>query len=123
MDPIALLIGWGVPAKLAKPLLIGVGILLLIGAIFAAVKIHDHRVIKQHEAQQQAANAIADRKADQQAANSRVADQQRADAESAQIKEAVNEAGTDPAARRAAYYKCVRAQQDARRAGKLAPHC
>jgi hypothetical protein len=51
MNLVALLVGWGVPAKLAKPLLIGLGILLFIGAIFAAVKIHDHRVVAQHEAQ------------------------------------------------------------------------
>jgi hypothetical protein len=68
MNLVALLVGWGVPAKLAKPLLIGLGILLFIGAIFAAVKIHDHRVVAQHEAQiQQRAAPATDQAATERA--------------------------------------------------------
>lgn len=37
MDPIVLITGWGVPAKLAKPLLYGLGILLLVGAVWLSI--------------------------------------------------------------------------------------
>jgi hypothetical protein len=62
LNLVALVTGWGLPAKLAKPLLIGAGVLLLIIAVFAAVKIHDHRIISNHDANQRAATTIADRK-------------------------------------------------------------
>jgi hypothetical protein len=119
----ALLVRWGVPARFAKPLLVGVALLLLIAAVFAAVKIHDRRVISQHEAKQEASTAKADKRADNHAADQRRTDDARSTQEAQQIKEAVNEAGSDPAARRAAYYECVRRQQSARRAGKPSPDC
>ena len=123
MNPIALLIGWGVPAKLAKPLLYALGIGLLLLAFAAAVKLHDRRVVQAHEAQQEIATAKADRKADTNAADQRVADQARLTNESEQIQEATNEARSTGADPRAAYYECVRKQQAARRARKPSPDC
>jgi hypothetical protein len=123
MNIIATLIGWGVPARFAKPLLYGVGAVLLCLVIWGAVKIHDHRVIATHEAQQEAATAKADRQADTTAAVQRRADDATLTNETTAIKEAVNEAGPDPAARRSAYYDCVRKQQAARRDSKLSASC
>jgi hypothetical protein len=120
---IGILVGWGVPQKLVKPLLIGIGALLLIFAIFAGVKIHDHRVIKQHQAEQDAANAKADRAADQKAADQRRTDDARVTTETQEINHAISEAkrsGTDP---RSAYYQCVKLQQAARAAKRVVPAC
>lgn len=113
----------GVPARFAKAAIIGTAVILLGLAILAAVKIHDHRVIATHEAKQEAATAKADRKADAHAAEQRRVDDARSTQETQQIKEAVNEAGSDPAARRAAYYRCVQLQQSARKSGKLPADC
>lgn len=77
-----MIIGLGVPAKLAKPLLIGVGVLLLVGLAFAAVKIHDHRVVATHDAQIEVKTLQA-----QQKANDAASDQRSTDA----IKQAQNE--------------------------------
>jgi uncharacterized membrane protein YhiD involved in acid resistance len=116
---IARVIALGVPAKLAKPILAVIAALLLIGALWGLKSLHDRRVISQHEAKQEASTA----KADNHAADQRRTDDARSTQEAQQIKEAVNEAGSDPAARRAAYYRCVSAQQSARRAGKPSPDC
>jgi threonine dehydrogenase-like Zn-dependent dehydrogenase len=42
--------GIGIPARFQKAAIIGAGVVFLLLAIFAAVKIHDHRVIAAHEA-------------------------------------------------------------------------
>ena len=57
-------------ASYAKPLIYAVGGLLVLLAIFAAFKIHDHRVIAAHEAQVQQRAA----KANDQAASERAND-------------------------------------------------
>lgn len=114
--------GWVGP-RFAKPLLIGVGALLLCLAIFAAVKLHDRRVIDTHEAKQDAANAKADRKADATAAEQRRVDDARLTTETQEVNNAVSEAkrtGADP---RAAYYACVKLQQAARAANRVVPSC
>lgn len=71
---LALVTGWGVPAKLAKPLLIGVGALLLCLAIFAAVKLHDRRVIDTHEAVQEVKTLQAQQSANDNASAARSSD-------------------------------------------------
>jgi Na+-transporting methylmalonyl-CoA/oxaloacetate decarboxylase gamma subunit len=109
--------------RFAKPLIVGAGIVLLLLAVLAVVKIHDHRVIATHEAKQDAANAKADRQADAKAAEQRRTDDTRTTQESQQVKEAVNDArsqGRDP---RTAYYKCVELQQRARAAKLVVPAC
>ena len=113
----------GIPPQFRKAALIGTAIVLLAALLAIGKCTYDRSVIKAHEAKQEAANAKADRKADQKAAEQRRADDARSTTEAQQIKEAVNEAGKDPAARRAAYYRCVSAQQSARRTGKRAAAC
>lgn len=113
----------GVSPAAARAIAYAAGAVLLLLMILAVVKAHDHRIIAAHEAKQDAANARADRKADAAAAEQRRADDARSTDEATQIKEAINEAGNDPAARRAAYYRCVVRQQSARRDGKPSPDC
>lgn len=120
---LSLIMGAGVPARLAKPVLGIIVALALIGAFFGLKSCYDHGIINAHEAKQEAAAAEADRKADTKAAEQRRADDARLTTETQEIKEAVNEAGSDPAARRAAYYECVRKQQSARRNGKPPADC
>jgi hypothetical protein len=63
------LIGLGVPAKAARPLIIGVGALLIVGAAFGAWKLwlhhHDRGVVEQHEAKVTAQLQMQARTADQ----------------------------------------------------------
>lgn len=104
----------GIPAKFAKPAIYAALITLAVLALGVAKCTYDHRIIAAHEAKQDAANAKADRKADQKAAEQRRTDDTRLQTETQEIKDAVQKAGSDPAARRAAYYDCVRKQQLAR---------
>lgn len=120
---ISLVTGLGVPARFAKPVLAVVAALALLAAFMGLKSCYDHKVIATHDAKQEAATAKADRKADTNAAEQRRADDSRSTDESTQIKEAINEAGSDPAARRAAYYRCVQLQQAARHSGKPSPAC
>jgi predicted lipid-binding transport protein (Tim44 family) len=113
----------GIPAKWAKGAVIAILIALLLAGLGIGKCAYDKRVIANHEAKQEAATAKADRKADAKAAEQRRADDNRSTAEATEIKEAVNEAGNDPAARRAAYYRCVQLQQSARKSGKPSPDC
>jgi hypothetical protein len=113
----------GIPPQFRKAALIGTAVALLIALLAIGKCTYDRSVIRNHEAKQEAATAKADRKADQKAAEQRRADDSRSTIEVQQIKEAVNEAGNDPAARRAAYYRCVRVQQAARKSGKQPASC
>jgi small-conductance mechanosensitive channel len=120
---LSLVTGLGVPLRWAKPVLGLVAAIALIGAFFGLKSCYDHSIIKTHDAKQEAATAKADRAADTKAAEQRRADDARLSTETQQIKEAVNEAGSDPAARRAAYYRCVQLQQQARHSGKPPADC
>lgn len=120
---VSLVTGLGVPLRFAKPVLGIIAALALIGAFLGLKSCYDHGIIGKHEAKQEAATAKADRKADTKAAEQRRADDARLTTETQEIKEAVNEAGSDPAARRAAYYRCVQLQQAARHSGKQPADC
>jgi D-arabinose 1-dehydrogenase-like Zn-dependent alcohol dehydrogenase len=61
---LSLATGIGIPPRFAKFAVIGAGIVLLLLIVFAAVKIHDHRVVAQHEQQlQQRAKPATDQAA------------------------------------------------------------
>lgn len=120
---LSLIMGAGVPARWAKPVLAVVGALLLLAVLWGGKCAYDRSIINAHEAKQEAATAKADRKADTKAAEQRRADDARLTTETQEIKEAINEAGSDPAARRAAYYRCVQLQQAARHSGKQPADC
>jgi len=111
---IGLALKLGIAPRFAKAAVIAALIALLIALLGVGKCSYDKRLIETHDAKQDAANAKADRKADTKAAEQRRVDDARATTETAEIKEAVN-AEIDPAARRAAYYECVRKLQQARR--------
>ncbi len=120
------LIGWiitkGIPAKYARFVAFA-GLALILLAAMAGLKCsYDRNLIHTHDSKREATIAKADRKADATAAEQRRVDDARAVTETQEIKEAVNEAGPDAAAKRAAYYECLRKIQQARR-DKLAPGC
>lgn len=119
---LSLIMGLGVPARLAKPVLGLVAALALLGAFLGLKSCYDHRVIATHEAKQEAATAKADRKADTNAAEQRRADDSRLVNESDQLGKAQANAKTN-LDRRLARNRCIRLQQAARRDGKLAPTC
>jgi hypothetical protein len=123
---LSLLIGFLAPTvgeKWAKPAAFGLLGLVLLLAMWGGTCAYNHHVIAQHEAKVEAKTAKADRKADNNAADQRRTDDARSTTEATEIKEAVNEAGNDPAARRAAYYRCVQLQQSARSNRKPSPDC
>ncbi len=110
-------------AKFAKPLLYLALIASLVGVFGIAKCSYDKKIIAAHDAKQTAATAVADKKADNHAADSRVIDISREQDEKIQTQGAIDNAkrnGTDP---RAAYYDCVRKQQSARSRGQPSPAC
>lgn len=119
---LSLIMGAGVPAKLARPVLYAIAAVMLLGALWGAKCAYDKRVIATHEAKQEASTAKADRKADTNAAEQRRADDSRIVNESDQLGKAQANAKTD-LDRRLARNRCIRLQQAARRDGKLAPTC
>lgn len=120
---IAKLVARGVAPRFAPPLLAMIGAALLVAALLGGKCAYDRSVIKAHDATRDAAIAKADRKADAKSAEERRADDARASTETAEIKEAIDEAGPDPAARRPAYYECVRLQQAARAGNQPPANC
>jgi hypothetical protein len=122
---LALVEGWLGPkfARFARPLIYLVAALLLAFAALVAVKIHDRRVVATANDRQGAANANADKHADDNAGDQRVTDALRLQDEKTKSQEAINEAHRSGADPRAAYYQCVRKQQAARHAGQPSPAC
>jgi hypothetical protein len=120
---ISLALKLGIPARFAKGAVIAALVACLVIGLGIGKCAYDKRVIANHEAKQEAATAKADRQADAKAAEQRRADDSRSTDEATEIKETINEAGNDPAARRAAYYRCVQLQQAARRERKPPADC
>jgi hypothetical protein len=120
---IGLLVGWGVPQKFAKPLLIGIGALLLILAIFAAVKIHDHNVIKQHEQKAALEQAQRERKADANLQTQKTRDDAATEQRQQEIDNATrNIPDQAPSARQRARV-CLELQRQAKQRGKPISAC
>jgi hypothetical protein len=112
----------GIPERYQKAAVISAGVLLLILAAFIVVKVHDHRVIKAHQAAQDAANAKADRAADQKAAEQRRADDSRLTQEANELNRSTAHAQTNHD-RSSARFRCIKLQQDARAAKRKPPSC
>lgn len=112
----------GVPQRFAKAVGIFAAIIFLIGALAGLKACYDHSIIANHDARQDAANTKADRKADENAATRRRADDTRLNAEATALKEATKNAQT-PHDRRVARQRCIRLQQAARAAGREPPSC
>lgn len=125
MIPLALVnavIGWGVPAKLAKPFVILMAVALLVTLAIGAKKLYDHNVIAKHDLAVEASQAKADRKADNKAAEQRDKDNARRSAETQELNDVIK-ATPDPVDRKRAFYRCVRLQQAARANGLQPPAC
>ncbi|WP_300974855.1 hypothetical protein [Sphingomonas sp. LHG3406-1] len=120
---VALVVKAGIPARFAKPVLIGLAVVLLIAALGIGKCSYDRSVIRNHTANERAATAEADRKADTRAADQRRVDDARAHTERTEITDAIEEARSTGADPRAAYYECVSRQQAARRDGKPPADC
>ena len=119
---ISLLVGWGVPAKLAKPVLAVLGGLLILGALWGGKCAYDAHVVANHEAKQEAATAKADRKADNHAAVQRSADEARTTQEADQLQKVRTNAQSNHD-RSLARARCIRMQQAARAAKREPPSC
>lgn len=123
---IGLLIGALAPhigERYAKPAawaLIIVAVLALSALTWRCVK---SDIIEKHDAEQDAEVIVLTQEATSNAVEERGTDVARSAQERSEIKETINEAkaeGRDP---RAAYYRCVGLQQQARKAGRPAPAC
>ncbi len=118
------LIAWlvlkGVSPKFARPLAYAALALTLLAVMLGMKMAYDRNLIRTHDSKREATIAKADRKADATAAEQRRVDDERANTENQEIKEAVNEAVSEGRDGRAAYYACIERLQAARR-GHLAP--
>lgn len=125
MIPAALVkavIGWGVPEKFAKPLIVILAVGLLFALIIGGIKLHDRGVIEQHDAKREASQAKDDRIADNKAAEQRRVDDARIVKENEELKN-VQTTIADPVERKRRFYECIRLQQAARRNGQQPPAC
>lgn len=113
--------GLGVPARFTKAAGIAALVALVVALLALGKCAYDSSVIDTHDAKRDAATATADRKADAAAATERRADDARLSTETRQLEGARN-ASTD-LDRRLARHRCLRMQQDARRAGHEPPAC
>lgn len=116
--------GWLGPqfAKFAKPLIFLVLGLLVLAALWGGKCVYDRKVIATHDARQTAATAVADKHADDHAADQRRVDDARLTNESTELQRSTNNAQTN-LDRRLAFQRCLRLQQSARAAKRQPPAC
>ena len=119
---IAWLIAKGVPTRFARPVAYAALALLLLAALGTALCAIRKDAIDDYSANQAAANAKADRKADAKVAEQRRVDDARITQESTQL-EKVQANATSDTARRLARHRCLRLQQQARAEHKPPPGC
>jgi hypothetical protein len=125
MIPLGLInavIGLGVPAKFAKPLIIFFTIAALVIAAGVAKRLYDKGVVEDALQEIDLSREKSDRKADNAAAEQRRKDDARVAQETQELKDVVN-THTDPAVRKREFYRCVRLQQTARQNGLEPPAC
>lgn len=124
----AWLAGAGLSQRTARQIAITILIAIAIVALWIALAWRDARMVAAHDAGKAAAQAQADRAADAGAATRRRADDARLEAEADALERITENVSTaqiplDPRDQRRAYYACIRVQQQARAAGRLAPAC
>jgi uncharacterized protein HemX len=112
----------GIPPQFRKAALIGTAIVLLVALLAVGKCTYDRSVIRNHEAKQDAANAKADRAADQKAAEQRRADDSRLTQEANELNRSTDYAQTNHD-RSSARFRCIKLQQDARAAKRKPPSC
>jgi uncharacterized membrane protein YhiD involved in acid resistance len=120
---LSLATGIGIPPRFAKFAVIAAGVVLLLLAIFAAVKIHDHNVIKQHEQKAALEQAQRERKADANLQTQKTRD----DAATQQRQQEIDNATRNipdqaPSARQRARV-CLELQRQAKQRGKPSSAC
>ena len=123
---IALITGWGVPAKLAKPLLGLAAVLLAVAAWSLFWWWHDSSVIREHDAAVNAAAQASGRAADNAMAETAREDDKRNTAEGAELGKVIanDPQSTRPVSdQRRAYLRCIKLQQSARANNQPAPAC
>lgn len=118
------LIGLGVPAKLARPLLGLAAFLLALGLTSLVWNCAVDNAVEQEQAERRAETAETARKADNAAADTQRADDARNRAERAEL-EGVPDDESDRSLTdgERALLRCVRLQQSARARGEPAPAC
>ena len=116
-------IGWGVPAKMAKPFIFVLGISLAVALFFGAKALYDHGIIAKHDLKVEAQQAKDDKKADNGAAVQRRTDDTRSAQEQQELSNVLATSGPSADDRRRNFYRCLRLQQDARAHGLQSPTC
>ena len=106
----------------AKRIGVAVTLALIALALFGAKIAHDRALIANHDAGRDASASKADRAADTQASEDRREDDARLANETVELGKVGSHAQTEDD-RRIARMRCVRMQQDARAAGRVAPAC
>jgi hypothetical protein len=115
--------GHVISEKAAK-VLAWVGMILALLLVLSVAKCtYDKGVIEEYTAEQTAANAKADRKADQAAAEQRRVDDARLNQEATQLTEIANDPTVSSMDRRIARHRCIQLQQSARTNGSEPPSC
>lgn len=113
----------GIPEPLRKAAVIAAGVVLLLIAIFAVVKIHDHRVIANHDLKQQVKVEQHERQADANLQVQKGRDQAASDQRQQEIDNATKSIPDQAPSARQRARACLELQRQAKQRGKPAPAC
>ncbi len=116
---IAFAVRLGVPARFAKVAVIAALATMAWLAVIAAFKLHDRRVVADHDAKQAAETMRAERKANDQAASERASDTIAITKHEQETRHAVEAASDQPIAPTSRALACERL----RNAGRVPPAC
>lgn len=108
---------------LAKIIGIISAVVMVISILVVAKCAYDRSIISAYQDRQDATNAKADLKANENASTQRAEDTSRLGNEAQELERVNNANPTDARARRVARQRCLRLQQDARAAGRQPPAC
>ena len=125
MIPLGLIkavVGFGVPEKFAKPVIIFFAIVALVIVAGVAKRIYDKGVVEDALQEIDLDREKKDRKADNAALEQHREDEARLTKERQELND-VQKKHADPAVRKREFYKCLRLQQTARQNGLEPPAC